>query len=73
MNNKHKFFLIKIKGHIISNNAGMTNLMHLNPLVYIYQSNVFKKGMQQNCKKGISICIDMCHLNFILFFTFVLH
>ena len=31
MNNKHKFFLIEINDHIKSNNAGITNLMHLHP------------------------------------------
>ena len=46
INNKHKFFLIKINDHIKSNNAGITNWMHL------HQSFKFvKKGMQQNCRK----------------------
>ena len=31
INNKHKFFLIEINDHIKSNNAGITNLMHLHP------------------------------------------
>ena len=48
-NNKHKFFLIKINDHIKSNNAGITNWMHLHQsFKFVQKRNATKWQKKEN-------------------------